>query len=93
MQPSAPWDYETWHKAMTQFGLEIERKEVFNQYALWAWMNAVYSDQADVLAKYAFEQPLSDIATDRLVTLVHALAVSNLTDEDKRFNVRNYFGL
>ena len=92
LQPSAPWDYDTWAKAMNALGLETERAETFNKFALWAWMNAVYSDQADVLAEFAFEKPLAEIPTERLVTLIHALAVSNLTDADGKFNIRTYFG-
>ena len=92
MQPSAPWDFDTWLKAMNSLGLETEREYVFNEYALWAWMNAVYSDQADVLSQYAFEKPLSEVSVEKLVTLIHAMAVSNLTDLDGKFNIRIYFG-
>ncbi|MBQ4230761.1 MAG: hypothetical protein II671_04345 [Salinivirgaceae bacterium] len=80
-------------KACDQYGLETERKWVFNEYALWAWANAIYSDQADVLARYGFDAPLADVPAEKLVTLIHAMAVSNLTDADERFNIRAYFGM
>lgn len=92
MQPEAPWDFDTWSKAMAQLGLEAERKSVFNQYALWAWMNAKYSDEGEVYAKLVFGQPLEDVPADKIVPLIHALAVSNLCDEDHRFDIRAYFG-
>lgn len=92
MSPEAPWDLDTWNKAMTQFALETERKGVFNKYALWTWMNALYSDQSEVLAKYAFGIPADEVPTEKMVALIHALAVSNLTDADSVFNIRAYFG-
>jgi hypothetical protein len=93
MQPEAPWDYETWQKACDQYGLETGRKWVFNEYALWAWANALYSDQAEVIARYGFDAALADVPAEKLVTLIHAMAVSNLTDADGRFNIRAYFGI
>ena len=91
MEPEAPWDYDTWKRAMSQYALETERKGVFNCFALWTWMNAKYTDEAETLAKFAFGRPLNEVPTDKMVTLVHALAVSNLTDEDGVFDIRAYF--
>ena len=93
LDPEAPWSYETWTKVLSQLGLEAERKSVFNSYALWVWANTLYSDQAETLAKYAFGMPLGEVPTEKLVTLIHALAVSNLTDTDGNFDIARYFGL
>lgn len=93
LEPEAPWSYEMWTKVLSQLGLETERKSVFNSYALWVWANALYSDQAEVLAKYAFGLPIGEVPTEKLVTLIHALAVSNLTDTDGNFDIARYFGV
>lgn len=91
LRPEYAWDFDTWQKALNTLGLETERKGVFNEYALWAWMNAVYSDQAQVLAKHVFAEPLADVPAEKIVPLIHALAVSNLTDKDNFFKIRDYF--
>ncbi len=91
LDPEAPWNWETWSRAMANLNLETERKGVYNKYALWTVMNAKYSDHAEDLAKYAFEKPLTEVPPERMVRLVHALAVGSLTDEDGKFDVRDYF--
>ena len=91
MVPEAPWSFETWEKAMASLGLETERKGIFNKFALWTEMNAQYSDQAENLAKFAFGVPLDDVDEGKLVKLIHALAIGMLTDEDGKFNIREYY--
>ncbi len=91
LEPEAPWNWEVWNRAMSNLGLETERKGVYNKYALWAEMNAKYSDHAESLAKYAFEMPLNEVPAEKMVALIHSLAVGSLTDEDGKFNVRDYF--
>ena len=91
MNPPAPWDYPTWENAMQSLGLEMERDTIFNRYALWAEMNAKYSDNAKTLADMVWQMPLREIPADKLVPVIHALAIDALTDKDGKFNVRKYF--
>lgn len=91
MEPEAPWSWDVWQKAMAEYGLETDRKGVFNKYALWVEMNAKYSDHAKTIAELAFGKPLSEIDTEKLVTLIHGLAVNSLTDEDGMFDIRKYY--
>lgn len=91
MQPRAIWDYATWEQAMTTLGLEMEREAIFNRYALWTVMNAKYSDHGMTLAEKVFSTPLRMVENEKMVPLIHALAVDSLTDEDGKYNVRKYF--
>ena len=90
MQPKAAWDYDTWSKAMDAYALETEREGVFNRYALWTVMNAVYSDHGTVLASLLRVQP-TDVANRDFVTAIHEMALNLLLDEDGRYCVRCYF--
>ena len=91
MQPRVIWDYATWEQAMTSLGLEMEREAIFNRYALWTVMNAKYSDHGMTLAEKVFSTPLRMVENEKMVPLIHALAVDSLTDEDGKYNVRKYF--
>lgn len=91
MDPPAPWDYQTWENAMQQLGLETERDTIFNRYALWAVMNAKYSDSGKTLADMVWQMPLREVPADKLVPVIHALAIDSLTDKDGKYNVRRYF--
>lgn len=85
MTPKAPWSFDTWKTAMSQYKYDLEREPCYNQYALWVVMNAIMSDSSDTLGKY--------VASDKLFEAVHDLAVDKLQDEDGRFVVRGYFSL
>jgi hypothetical protein len=76
---------------MQQLGLETERDTIFNRYALWTVMNAKYSDDAKTLADMVWQMPLREIPADKLVPVIHALAIDSLTDKDGKYNVRKYF--
>lgn len=91
MEPSAPWDYQTWENAMQSLGLEMEREAVFNRYALWAEMNAKYSDNGKTLADMVWQMPLRDIPAEKLVPVINALSIDALTDKDGKFQIRKYF--
>lgn len=89
MEPEAPWDYDMWYRAMEGLHLEWEREGVFNRYALWVAMNQVYTDFGDSLARM-IGKPLKEIPGDTIVPLVHDMAVSLLTDTDKKYCIRKY---
>ena len=91
MNPPAPWDYQTWERAVDSMGLEKERDGIFNRYALWTVMNAKYSDHAMTLAEKVWMLPMREVPAEKMVPAIHALAVDSLTDKDGKYNVRTYF--
>lgn len=88
MVPSGAWDYDTWQRAMNDLGLECEREEVFNRYALWAVMNAVHSDDGPDIADM-LNNP--DKGNPDYIRRVYKFAMNKLLDEDGVFSVRRYF--
>lgn len=90
MQPKAPWTWEVWFDAMNKFGLEKEREYVFNKYALWVVMSQVYTDFGQTLAK-ALGTPLNEIPADKLLPIIHEMALDLLMDKDGIYQVREYF--
>ena len=91
MNPKAPWDKDTWKKAMETLGFATEESPYYNCNALWVEMNKTYSDHAHTLAEKIWMKPLSEIPAETLVTAIHALAVDNLKDKDGVYNIREYF--
>lgn len=89
MIPPAPWDYNSWAKAMEDLHLECERESVFNRYAMWVAMNQIYTDFGESIAKM-FGQSLTQIPADKLIPLVHDMALNLLTDPDGKYNIREY---
>lgn len=89
MIPPAPWDYETWYRVMEDMNLEWQRDGVFNRYALWVAMNQIYTDFGNDIAKL-MGKPLSEIPNNVLVPAVHNMAISLLTDADKKYCIRKY---
>ncbi len=91
MKPKAPWSWQTWVQAMESFGIKTEEIPYYNPCALWVAMNMVYSDNAETLAEKVWEKPLAEIPTEKLVSVMNALALDYLKDEDGVFNIRKYF--
>jgi len=85
MVPKAPWSREQWQSAMEQHGHALEGAPNYNRCALWATMNMVMSDSKDTLEKY--------IGGDNIFEMVYDLALDKLCDDDKKFNIRKYFGV
>ena len=85
MEPKAPWSREQWRQAMEQHDFPIEEAPCYNSCSLWVTMNMLMSDSSDSLKKY--------VGADNLFAAVHDLAVDKLTDADKRFVIRSYFGV
>lgn len=90
MVPSGAWNYDAWHRAMNDLGLECEREGVFNSYALWIVMNAIHSDSGKVIAGLMGLQPTDTGNADYIRTL-HSLAMNKLLDEDGYFEIRDYY--
>ena len=89
MMPKAPWTFEVWHDAMTKLGLEMEREYVFNKYAMWVVMSQVYTDFGQTLAK-ALGAPLAEIPAEKLLPIIHEMALDLLLDVDSNYDVRKY---
>ena len=90
MQPKAPWDYDTWYKAMDSLGLECEKDGEYNKYACWVAMNQVYTDFGTTIAK-TMGKELSSIPAERIVPVVYDLAIDLLEDYDGKYQIRKYF--
>lgn len=89
MKPAAPWDYETWERAMNDLGLKCEKDGEYNKYALWVAMNQIYTDFGDTLSK-VLNQPLAQIPAQTLVPVVYEMAVDLLEDPDGKYSIRKY---
>ena len=90
MQPKAAWDLDTWLRAMEAYGLETEQEGIYNRYALWTVMNAVYSDHGEIIASLLRLQP-TDVANKDFVATIHQMALNLLLDQDGKYCVRCYF--
>lgn len=89
MVPSAPWDYDTWHRAMESLGIGIEKEMEYNKYALWVAMNQIYSDFGETIAK-TLGRPLGDLPAETIVPIVYDMAIDLLEDPDGKYNIRKY---
>lgn len=85
MEPKAPWSREQWKSAMESYGFDFDKWPCYNRCALYATMNMIMSDSSETLNKY--------VEHDNLFKAVYDLAVDKLTDEDGKFQIRNYFGV
>ena len=85
MKPEAPWSREQWQTAMMNEGFELEREPCFNRCALWVTMSMIMSDSSSTIGRY--------VEQGKQFAFVHDLAVDKLTDKDRVFDVRKYFGV
>lgn len=92
MNPKAPWTKEVWKQTMENLGIATEESPYYNRAALWTTMNMVYSDSANTIATI-MGKPLADIPAEDMVKAVHSLAIDKLKDADRKFCIRNYFGV
>lgn len=90
MDPAGAWGYEAWRKTMQDLGLEQEREPVFNRYALWVTMNAIHSDNGNVITSIMGLAP-TDVTNPDYIRAVHSLAMNKLMDKDGKYDVRHYF--
>lgn len=90
LDPKGAWGWEVWMKAMQELGLECEREYVFNNYSLWVVMNAVHSDNGQVIAGIIGIDP-NDVTNAKYIKAIHSMAVNTLMDSDKFFDVRRYY--
>lgn len=85
MNPKAPWSREQWKAAMEQHGFALEKWPCYNCNALMVTMEMIMSDSSSTLSKY--------IDNGDMFKVVYELAVDKLTDIDKKFDIRKYFGV
>jgi len=92
MNPKGAWDYADWEKQMDALDVRKEDMPYYNKYALYTAMNMVYSDSASTIALIA-GKTLEDISDKELFTATHQLALDQLEDKDRVFDIRNYFNV
>ena len=90
MVPSGAWNYDAWSAALQNLGLEREREGVFNSYALWVVMNAIHSDNGNVITSLMGLAP-TDVNNPDYIRTIRSLAMNKLLDEDGVYSVRRYF--
>lgn len=85
MTPKAPWTKEQWKAAMEKSDYPVEKEPYYNYCALFVTMSMIMSDSGETIKEYVGE--------DKLFAFVYHMAIDKLTDVDKRFSIRSYFGL
>lgn len=91
MNPKAVWNMQEWVDAMESAGLCMEEAPYYNDYALYVVMNQVISDHGETFACMLGKKSLSEIELKELTKIAHKFAIDLLKDEDKAYNVREYF--
>jgi len=93
MKPSAVWSHDKLYQKLEELDLEYEGDELFNYCSLWVVMNSVYSDHASTLAHAMGVKTISECDMETMVQVCYDFAIDLLTDEDERYNIRDYFKL
>ena len=92
MNPPAPWNRDTWNKAMDSLGLIKEEAPYYNACALWTEMNKQYSDQGETVAEL-LGTPLAQIPAEKIVPAMYKMALNLLKDKDGVYSIRRYFNV
>lgn len=91
MNPKAAWNMQDWVDSMENAGLHMEEAPYYNDYALYVVMNQVVSDHGETFACMLDKKSLNDIETKELTKTAYKFAIDLLKDEDKAYNIREYF--
>ena len=91
MNPKSTWTMQDWIDCMENEGLCMEESPYYNDYALYVVMNQVISDHGDSLSCMLDKESLSEIDSKEITKIAYKFALDLLKDEDKRYNVREYF--
>jgi hypothetical protein len=81
----AKWSMPIFRQAVEAVGGKMEDKPYYNEWALWATANMIYSDSGKTLSEF--------ISEEHMPKVVYMLAVDKLKDEDRPRFIRRYFGL
>lgn len=81
----AKWSMPVFKEAIKGIGGHMEDKPYYNDWALWATANMIYSDSGKTLMKYFSEEQLPKVVYD--------LSVDKLKDADREYFLREYFNL
>lgn len=87
MQPQPAWSKAEWERLMGNQGFVLESMPRYNKCALYVTMCMVCSDSGETIKKI-LGAPKMD---DRVFDAIYNLALDKLEDEDKMFNIRQYF--
>lgn len=91
MNPKAAWNMQDWVDSMENAGLHMEEAPYYNDYALYVVMNQVVSDHGETFACMLDKKSLNDIEPKELTKTAYKFAIDLLKDEDKAYNIREYF--
>ena len=81
------WSPDTMFEKVESLKGKIEEKPFYNKWALYATMNMEHSDHGNIINKWA------DGDSDKYAEICYELAVSQLTDVDRKEFVRSYFNI
>ena len=92
MKPSPAWTRTAWEGMMTNLGFPKEEEPYYNEHALYVTMCKISSDSGDTIVS---EMNANGVNPDRDATFkfIYKLALDELKDKDKKYNVRSYFKL
>lgn len=85
------WGKEAFLQVIEKHDLETEKKPYFNENALWATANMIYSDHAKSIAEDMEAQSVAAVPAEKMVYSCYRKAVENLCDRDRKHFVRKYF--
>lgn len=89
----AKWDITTMCDVVRKYDGDIEVEGIYNKYALWLVMNMIYSDHARSIAEDMGMCKVMDVPSEKMAMSCYRKAVEKLTDRDRPYFVREYFGL
>ena len=82
----AKWPPQVLFPAVESLGGEKSAKGKYNCWALFVMMNAIHSDYGGVVMTLAQ-------GNDEYAKVCYMMAVAKLTDKDRRWTIREYYGL
>ena len=88
MQPSPKWSMEQIKRTLDAKGLLKEEMPYYNECALVTTISMIASNSLKTIEKYAFGGSAGD---DQMMDIIYHLALDELKDEDKVFDIRKYF--
>ena len=87
MKPQPCWTKAEWDRMMDQHGLVKSSGNHYNSCALYVTMCKVCSDSGNTLIDLLDV----DLKSEKMFKAIHSLALDELEDEDKMYDVRRYF--
>lgn len=93
MDPEPRWSYEQVKAGLERLGLPMEDAPHYNCNAMYVAISMKYSDSARTIAEKVLGKTMSEVEEPDMLRYCYYLAHDVLTDKDKVFRIRKYFGL